>query len=541
MGALQVRTEPAEGQGSDTYDAIVIGAGMGGIEQLYHLNKLGLSVKAFEAGDGVGGTWHWNRYPGARSDSEIYSYGFFWDEPFLRDWQWSEHFASSAEIRRYVNFAVDGAGLRPLIQLNARVRSARFDEEANLWTVTLEDGTGARCRFLVASPGILDAPYIPDFPGIDEFEGISFHSARWPDDLDLAGKRVAVIGTGATGVQIIQSIAGEVGHLTVFQRSPNFVAPLGNSPITEEEQADIKARWSEIVEKCRTNYIGFEYDIDYRLAADLSPEQRLAYYDEIWSQRGLRKAFANFYDHYTDVEANKFYTEYVREKLRARVNDPALAEKLIPSQIGFNYKRIPLETGYYEAFERDNVELVELSKTPIERVTRTGIMSSDREFEFDIIVYATGFDAVTGAMRHIDIEGRDGLKMADRWMNGPEAFLTVFVAGFPNLFTVTGACFGNIPRCFEASAEFVAQCIGFMRERGLTRVETTFEAEEKFMEEAEALGMASVINQSNSWFVGGNVEGKRKRQYLYAGGVTGLRAKYAEALAGDFSEGLVFA
>ena len=393
------------------YDAIIVGAGMSGLYQLYRLRELGLRVRVFEAGTNVGGTWYWNRYPGARFDSESYSYGYSFSKELLEEWEWSEHFAGQPETLRYLNYVADKFDLRRDIQLQSRVVAAIYDQDTPSWTITLEDGNRFRARFLITAIGPLSTPTLPRIEGRDSFEGQSFHTARWPrEPVDFAGKRVAVIGTGATGVQTIQTIAGEVGHLTVFQRTPNWCAPLHNGKIDEDAQKRIKAGYPEMFARCQETFACFIHTPDSRGAFEVSDEEREAFYEKLYAERGFGIWQGNFRDILIDRKANATISDFVARKIRERVKDPKVAEKLIPKNHGFGTRRLPLETFYYEVYNRDNVELVDIVETPIERITPKGIKTNAQEYAFDIIIFATGFDAITGAFDKIDFRGVDGIR-----------------------------------------------------------------------------------------------------------------------------------
>ena len=516
----------------EQFDAIIIGAGVTGLYQLYRLRQLGLSVRLYDDGSGVGGTWYWNRYPGARFDSESYTYGYSFSEELLQEWDWKEHFSGQPENERYLNYVADKFDLRRDIQLNARVSSAVYDERENRWEIQFENGHRARARFLIGAVGILSAHYLPDIAGIESFKGDSYHTGRWPKEpVDLTGKRVAVIGTGATAVQLITEIAKEVGQLTVFQRTPNYCAPLRNSLIDPETQAKIKASYHEIFKKCNESTAAFMYDFDPRSVFDVSPEERVARFEELWAQPGFAKWLNNFRDIMTNREANEIFAEFVRNKIRARVKDPVVAEKLAPKDHPFGSKRIPLESGYYEQFNRDNVKLVDLKETPIERFTAKGIKTSDREYEFDIIIFATGFDAVTGALTRMDIRGEGGQSFKEKWANGPRTYLGVQTAGFPNFFIATNTAFCNFPRCAEMIVEWISDCIGYMREKEFARIAASPEAEEAWVEHANSLVAGSIIAESNSWFVGANIPGKKRAFLLYANTAPNYRKKCEEVAA----------
>jgi cation diffusion facilitator CzcD-associated flavoprotein CzcO len=544
MAELSERTPATPVTPAERYDAIVIGAGVSGLFQLVRLLELGFSVRLFEAGGGVGGTWYWNRYPGARFDSESYTYGYSFSHELLQEWDWKEHFSGQPENERYLNYVADKFNLRPHIQLNATVVAARYDESGNYWEVRLEDGSRARARFLITAVGILSAHNIPPFEGVESFAGKSFHTSRWPQEpIDFAGKRVGVIGTGATAVQLITEIAKEVGHLTVFQRTPNYCAPLRNGPIDAETQAKIKASYPEIFKRTRETFAGFIHEFDPRSVFDVTPEARQAKFEELWAQPGFSKWLGNFRDIMSNPDANELFAEFVRQKIRERVKDPAVAEKLAPKDHRFGTKRVPLESGYYEQFNRDNVLLVDIRESPIERITPRGVKTKDAEYEFDIIIYATGFDAVTGPLNRIDIRGAGGLSLKEKWADGPRTYLGIQSAGFPNLLTLVGphngATFCNMPRCIEQNVEWVTDCLKYMREKGYERIAATAEAEEAWTNHANELAVGTLMSETPSWFFGANIEGKKRGVLMYLGGAKAYREK-CDAVAANGYEGFKF-
>jgi cation diffusion facilitator CzcD-associated flavoprotein CzcO len=517
------------------FDVIIIGAGLTGLYQLYRIRQLGLSVRVFEDGAGVGGTWYWNRYPGARFDSESVSYGYSFSEELLQEWDWKEHFSGQPENERYLNYVADKFDLRRDIQFNTRVASAVYDEEENRWQIQTEDGQRARAQFVIAAVGILSAHYLPDFAGLDSFQGDWCHTGKWPEEgMDLAGKRVGVVGTGATAVQLIPEIAKEVAHLTVFQRTPNYCAPLHNSLIDAETQRKIKASYPEIFQKCLASQAGFIHDFDPRSALEVSEEERLALYEELWAEPGFKKWLGNFEDIMTNEEANETFAEFVRGKIRLRVNDPVVAEMLAPKDHPFGSKRIPLESGYYEAYNRDNVQLVDVREAPIERITPTGLKTKDAEYNLDVIIFATGYDAVTGSVTRIDIRGEGGDSVKDKWADGPRTYLGIQSAGFPNLFIVNNAAFCNYPRCAEMLVEWVSACIGYMRENHFARIAATPQAEEAWTQHAAEVIEGSLLTKANSWFVGANIPGKSRTFLLYANSAPAYRAKFEEAAANGY-------
>lgn len=518
------------------FDAIVIGAGIAGMYQLYRLRQRGLSVRVYEAGSGVGGTWYWNRYPGCRFDSESYSYGYSFSEELLQEWEWSEHFAAQAETLRYLNYVADKFDLRRDIQFNARITSATYDEAGNCWQIRTEQGASARAKFLITAIGVLSAPQMPNIEGIDDYTGEWYHTGLWPHTpVKFAGKRVGVIGTGATAVQLITEIAKEVAHLTVFQRTANYCAPLRNGPIDPETQQKIKASYPDIFKRCSETPAGFLHDFDPRLALEVSPEERQALYEQIWAAPGFSKWLGVFRDVLSNLEANETFAEFVRNKIRERVKNPEVAEKLIPKGHPFGTKRVPLESGYYEVYNQDNVVLVDLHETPIERLTPQGIKTSAAEYEFDMIIFATGFDAVTGAFNRMDIRGVGGQALKDKWADGPHTYLGLQSAGFPNLLTLVGphngATFCNIPRCIEQNVEWVTECLCYMREHSYTRIEATPEAEDAWTEHVAEAAARTLLPMADSWFMGANTPGKKRSFLLYAGGSPAYRDKCAEVAA----------
>ena len=540
MGRRRLTASPPDS--AVDYDAIIIGAGLSGMYQLYRLRELGLRVRVFETGTDVGGTWYWNRYPGARFDSESYSYGFSFSKELLDEWEWSEHFAGQPETLRYCRHVADKFDLRRDIQFRSRVTAAIYQDDTRSWRITLEDGSQHTCRFLVTAIGPLSTPTLPRIEGRESFRGEAFHTARWPKTpVDFAGKRVAVIGTGATGVQTIQTIASEVGHLTVFQRTPNWCAPLHNGKIDAATQAKIKAGYPEMFARCQETFACFIHTPDPRSAFEVSDEEREAFYEKLYGERGFGIWQGNFRDILIDRKANATISEFVARKIRERVRDPRIAEKLIPKNHGFGTRRLPLETFYYEAYNRDNVELVDITETPIERITADGIKTSEKEFEFDIIIYATGFDAITGSFDKIDFRGADGVRLKDAWKGGPETYLGLMVQGLPNMMMIMGphTALGNIPRSIEYSVDWITGLIRFARDRGLTRLEATPDGVKDWTDHVKALGVGLLSNEVDSWMTGinRNVEGKQTRIIArYSGSAPAYRARCDEVAAKGYSE-----
>ena len=524
------------------YDAIIIGAGIAGMYQLHRLRQLGLNVRVFEAGTGVGGTWYWNRYPGARFDSESYSYAYSFSQELLDEWNWSEHFAAQPETLRYLNHVADKFDLRRDIQFSSRVASAHYQDADRVWDITLQDGSKFRSRYLITAVGPLSAPTMPRIEGIETFKGQSFHTYLWPHEtVDFAGKRVAVIGTGATGVQTIQTIAKDVGHLTVFQRTPNWCAPLHNSRIDAAEMARLKAGYPEMFQRCRETFACFLHTMDPRGTFEVTAEEREAHFEKLYREPGFGIWQGNFRDILTDADANALISDFVARKIRQRVKNPEIADKLIPTNHGFGTRRVPLETQYFEVYNRDNVELVDIRQTPIERITPNGIQTSDAEYEFDIIIYATGFDALTGSFDRIDIRGTNGQRLKDKWKGGPQTYLGVLVEGFPNMMMLMGphTALGNIPRSIEYNVDWVTGLLRHAADHRLTRLEATVAGVESWTDHVKALGVGLLANEVDSWMTGinSNVEGKQTRIIArYSGSAPAYRERCDMVAANGYEE-----
>ena len=483
----------------------------------------------------MGGTWYWNRYPGARFDSESYTYGYSFSEELLQEWDWKEHYSGQPENERYLNYVADKFDLRRDIEFNARVASAVYDEREDRWQVQTEDGRRASGQFLIAAVGNLSAGYVPNFEGIDSFQGSWCHTSRWPKEgMDLAGKRVGVVGTGATAVQLIPEIADEVAHLTIFQRTANYCAPLRNGPIDPEWQREIKANYPEIFKKCSETPGAFMHAFDPRSALEVPEEERLAQYERLWAEPGFKKWLANFQDIMTPGEANEDYAEFVRNKIRERVKDPVVAEMLVPKDHPFGSKRLPCETGYYDVFNRDDVLLVDVREAPIERIIPKGIQTSGAEYELDVIIFATGYDAGTGSLTRIDIRGEGGQTIKDKYAGGPRNYMGLQSVGFPNLFIMPGAGAGNFTRGCEPVVEWVADCIGYMRQNEFKHISATPEAEEAWTEYVAEAGANLLRTKADSWFVGANIPGKARVLLGSPDSAPVARAKRAQVAANGY-------
>jgi cation diffusion facilitator CzcD-associated flavoprotein CzcO len=527
------------------YEVIVIGGGVCGIYQLYRLAQLGVHATLLEAGEDLGGTWFWNRYPGARFDSESISYGYSFSKELLQEWDWKERFSGQPENLRYLNYVTDKFDLRKYMQFGCTVESAHFDDESTLWRLHLDDGRDLTSRFFIPAIGLLSAPTLPRYEGLESFEGRSFHTYNWPEEpLDMSDKRVAVIGTGATGVQVIGEIADKVGDLTVFQRRPNWCAPLHNAQISPEEMADIKTRYDEIFATCARTPGGFIHEPDRRPFWELSKEERVEKWEKLYGEPGFGIWLANFREIFMDEEANAEFSEFIADKIRSRVKDPVVAEKLIPKDHGFGVQRVPMETRYYEAYNRDNVHLVDLQETPIERITRKGIRTTEREYEFDIIVYATGFDAVTGSYDRMDIRGVGGQTLKDKWANGPATYLGMQVRGFPNMIMPTGPQSGsastNFPRGIEMGVDWATGLLEHMWKNGYIREEALPEAEAEWSDHVAKMYGLVLMRKAQSWFTGynSNVEGHERgkiRYLVYNGGSPKFRRRINEVAEQDYT------
>ena len=526
-----VQGESQLGARGATLDAevIIIGAGVTGIHQLHLLREAGFDVRLVEAGTNVGGTWYWNRYPGARFDSESYSYGYFFSPELLAEWNWSEHFAGQAETEAYLNFAVEKLGLRALMQFRTRVASAAFDEPSATWTITTEDGAQLRSRFIVSATGVLSVPYWPSIPGRERYQGEAYHTGQWPKEpVAFAGKKVAVIGTGASGVQLIPEVAKEAAELVVYQRTPNWNSPLNNGKITGEEQAEIKATYDEIYHSCMNSFGGFVHKASRKRTFDESKEERWELYEKLYHQKGFAKLISNYRDMMTSREANAEFSEFIAEKIRARLKDPAIADKLIPTDHGFGMRRPPMETFYYEAFNQPNVKLVDLKETPIVTFTEAGIETSEGEQAFDIIVWATGFDGFTGALSRMNVVGEGGKVLRDLWSKGVVTYLGAMMPGFPNFFMAGGPHLiaGNFPRATEIMVDYFDGLLQYARANGHTYLTPDDEACAAWTAEVHEAAKVALIAE-NTWFRGTNIPGKAQEYLPYAGSLTKFRERMA--------------
>jgi len=511
------------------YDALIIGAGFAGMYQLHCLrDRLGLSAHVLEAGDGVGGTWYWNRYPGARCDSESHSYCYHFSDELVQGWEWSERYPSQPEILRYLNYAADKLDLKRDITFGARVVAARYDEAANLWRVRTEQGAEYVARYLITAVGCLSSANLPKIDGISDFQGNWYHTGEWPHEgVDFSGKRVGVIGTGSTGIQAIPVIAAAAKHLTVFQRTANYSIPARNAPLTDDFKKYVRENFAEIRDVMRSTVNGHPWRIADRSVLEVTDEERNEIFEKAWEKGGLRLR-AEFRDVLTNEEANEIISAFLKKKIGQIVQDPAKAAILADIDHGFGTKRPPIDTGYFETYNRDNVALVNLRAEPIERITATGVKTSKGEYPLDIIVFATGFDAMTGPLFNLNIAGRDGLGLRDVWREGPRSYLGLQVVGFPNLFTVTGpgspSVLTNMPVAIEQHVEWITRCIVDMRAAGQTRIEAKPDAVDDWMVQVQEVADRTLFTKTlHSWYLGANVPGKPRVFMPYIGGMARYR------------------
>lgn len=494
-------------------DAVIVGAGFAGMYMLHKLRERGFAARAFERGDGVGGTWYWNRYPGARCDVESMEYSYSFSDELQQEWAWSERYAGQPEILRYANHVADRFGLREHITFETSVVSAHFDEASGLWQVATDGGETLMARFCIMATGCLSTANMPHFDGLDAFAGRTFHTGNWPHEpVDFSGRRVAVIGTGSSAIQSIPVIAEQAAHLTVFQRTPNYSIPAHNRSLTSEEMDRIKAEYASFRAANRLQPGGFgsrlpRGDGSVRDDDERTRTERL---EEAWNYGGF--AFLSVYaDSGIDAQANRIVAEFVRDKIRGLVSDPETAELLCPDQV-IGCKRLCLDTHYFETYNRDNVDLVSIAKAPIERFDATGLITGGRHYAFDDVVFATGFDAMTGTLLRIDVRGRDGIALGEAWEAGPRTYLGLNVHGFPNLFTISGpgspSVLTNMIVSIQQHVEWIADCMTDMREKGRTRIEAQADAQDAWVDHVNALADATLYPTCNSWYLGANVPGK---------------------------------
>jgi cyclohexanone monooxygenase len=526
----------AEGQ---TYDAVIVGAGFSGLYMLHRLRQLGLSARIYEAAAGVGGTWYWNRYPGARVDIESLEYSYSFSPELDEEWRWSERYATQPELKAYLNYVADRFDLRRDIQLETRVTAAHFDEAEKRWALTTDRGEAVSARYCIMATGCLSVPNEVPFPGADVFAGETYRTAAWPEEgVDFTGKRVGVIGTGSSAVQSIPVIAEQAAEVVVFQRTPNFSAPAHNGPLDQRVVADWATNRTQYRQEARMTNAGIRaVGAREQLASEASEEERIQEFERRWKQGGFALLGA-YGDLIVDPAANETAAEFVRGKIRQIVKDPKVAEKLTPTSYPIGTKRMCVDTGYYETFNRPNVRLVDLREEPIEAIAPDGVRTTAGLHELDAIVYAIGFDAMTGALTRIDIRGRGGVSLAEQWAEGPRTYLGLMVAGFPNLFLVTGpgspSVLANMAVAIEQHVDWIAQCIGWLGERQMSVIEAAHAAQEAWVAHVNEVADTTLFPRAASWYMGANVPGKPRVFMPYIGGLPAYQAKCDEVAANGY-------
>lgn len=524
----------------DEFDAVVIGAGFAGLYQLHRLRELGFTARCFEAGGDVGGTWYWNRYPGARCDVESMDYSYSFSEELEQEWEWTERYPTQPEILCYLRYVADRFDLRGLIGFDTRVTSAVFDDQASRWTVETDQGDRVSARFVIAATGCLSTWQIPSFKGLKSFSGASYHTGNWPDEkVDFTGLRVGVIGTGSSGVQAIPEIAAQAEHLFVFQRTPNYSVPARNYPLTADYQASRKATYREYRERAKVSGGGHTAIPPTKSALEEAEADRLREYERRWELGGAPLMQMAYTDLLTNLEANQTIADFVRSKIRDIVTDPEVADKLTPAGFPFGAKRLCVDTGYFETYNRPNVTLVDVQHAPIEEITSRGIVTGGQEYPLDAIVFATGFDAVTGALLSMNIRGRGGRELREAWSDGPRAYLGLQVAGFPNLFTITGpgspSVLSNVVVSIEQHVDFISDCLAHMRSAGVETIEPTPEAQDSWVEYVNTAAHETLYPRAESWYLGANIPGKPRVFMPFVGGVGIYRRKCEEIVAGGYA------
>ncbi len=521
-------------------DVLVVGAGVAGLYAIYKLRQLGFSVQVVEAGSGVGGTWYWNRYPGCRCDVESLEYSYSFSEALQQEWHWSERYGTQTQILEYLNHVADRFELREHIMFNTRVLAAHYDAKASHWSLTTADGQTLIAPYCMMAVGNLSTPRTPDFAGLETFRGDWYHTGTWPHDgVNFSGKRVAVIGTGSSGVQSIPHIAEQASHLTVFQRTANFILPARNGPVPQEKEQAHKASYAERRRAAYQTPFGISgYPPPAHKALDVSPEQREADYEFKWSNGGQISFLYAYQDLLVNPQANETAAEFVRNKIRALVNDPKVADLLCPDDHPIGSKRLILDSGYFETFNRDNVTLVDVRSAPIESFTPEGLATSTAEYEFDAVVFATGFDAMTGALREIDITTSDGMELRQKWQDGPRTYLGLMAAGLPNLFLVTGpqspGVKSNMMLSIEHHVNFIAQALAHMRDKGLRQMSASQQAEDNWVTHNNEVANMTLYPKANSWYMGANIPRKPRIFMPYVGGVQNYTEKVASLVANDY-------
>ncbi len=521
------------------FDAVIIGAGFAGLYMLYRLRNQGLKCRVYEAGSGLGGTWFWNRYPGARCDVESIEYSYSFSDELQQEWKWSERYPSQPEILRYANYVADKFNLKPDIQFETKVTSATYDEAAKRWQIETNQGEQISAQFCVMATGCLSTSQVPKYPGLDNFKGKTYHTGHWPHEgVDFSGQRVAVIGTGSSAIQSIPVIAEQAEQLFVFQRTANFSIPANNKPLDPEYSRQIKENYAELRQKARTSGFGIAaFPINEKSALEVDNEERQREYEKYWSLGGL-SFMTSFGDLILNKESNDTAAAFFRDKIRQIVHDPEVAEDLIPKDYPIATKRLCVDTNYYNTFNRENVTLINLKKRPIEEITANGIRTAEREYEVDAIVFATGFDAMTGTLVNMNIRGKGDLSLKEQWAAGPNTYLGLAMAGFPNLFTITGpgspSVMSNMMVSIEQHVDWIADCVAYVRQQDVEAIEASPEAQEGWTSHVNEVANMTLFPLANSWYMGANIPGKARVYMPYIGGVGAYRQKCDEVAANGY-------
>jgi cyclohexanone monooxygenase len=542
MSEVRTSTLPSGVDDPDTVDAVIVGAGFAGLYMLQRLRGLGFSTRVYEAGGDVGGTWYWNRYPGARCDVESLEYSYSFSDELQSDWHWTERYASQPEILRYLNHVVERFDLRRSIRLKTRVTAASFDEASNRWLIHTDCGERVSAKFCIMATGCLSAAKIPEIKGIETFKGKHYHTGHWPHEgVDFTGQTVGVIGTGSSAIQSIPEIARQAKQLYVFQRTPNFSVPAHNAPLSPDVIQDWNANLASYRHMERTSAFGFMHEPSTKGALEVSPEERRREYEARWRLGGFHLIGA-FTDILVNKEANDTAAAFVRSKIHGIVRDPAVAEALMPTSYPIGTKRLCVDTDYFATFNRDDVTLVDLRATPIKAITASGVSTSGAEFSLDSIVFATGFDAMTGALCSIDIRGRAGVALKNKWSEGPRTYLGLMIAGFPNLFTITGpgspSVLSNMVVSIEQHVDWIAAGLAYLRAHRLAVMEASLDAENAWVTHVNEVGHQTLFPLANSWYMGANIPGKPRVFMPYIGGVGPYRQKCDEVAAKGY-EGFI--
>lgn len=542
VGIEQNAKAPTDAGNAEQIDIVIVGAGFSGMYAVHKFRK-DYRVLCFEAGDGVGGTWYWNRYPGARVDIESVQYSYSFDEDLQQEWQWPELFSSQSDLEAYANHVADRFGLREHIRFSTRVNRMRYDDGENRWHVHTDRGDHVICRYVVTAAGTLDATHIPDWPGRESFKGQTYHTSKWPrEGVDVAGKRVGIIGTGSTSIQAAPVLAETAGHLFVFQRTPAFSMPSGNRPLDPQYEREWKSEYRQRREAALNSPNLAFMEQPTRRTFDVTQEERDQILQEVWNSRSGFQLMSSFTDTLTDAQANEVVAEFVRQNIRRIVKDPEVAELLCPKTYPLGAKRMCVDVGYYEMYNRDNVTLVDVCSNPITKFTLDGLATTAGHYDLDIVVFATGFDAITGSLLRMNITGVDGIELRDKWRDGPTTQLGFAVAGFPNLFMVhgpqTSAALAVMIPAAEWQIDWIARALDDLQTAGYQRIEATPEGERAWAEEVEMVAAPTLFKSTDSWYTGANVDGKTRSLMIYVGGFDRFTRKCMESVEKGY-EGFV--